>query len=58
MKTNQVTVGFDSAVNINEVAKILATYYGHIDVGQGIQENGLPFGCIHVANKKRKKNVG
>ena len=57
MKTNQVTVGFDNAVNINEVAKILAAYYGHIDVGQGILENGLPFGCIHVANKKRKKNV-
>lgn len=57
MKTNQITVGFDSAVHIEEVASLLQALYVHVDVGRGIQENGLPFGCIHVANKKRKKNV-
>ena len=57
MKTNQITVGFDSAVNISEVAELLKALYINVDVGKGISENGLPFGCIHVANKKRKKNV-
>ena len=57
MKTNQITVGFDSAVHIEEVANLLKALYVHVDVGRGIQENCLPFGCIHVANKKRKKNV-
>jgi hypothetical protein len=57
MRTNQVTLGFDSAVNIEEIARVLASHFGNADVGRGISENGLPFGCIHIANKKGKKNV-
>jgi hypothetical protein len=52
-----MTIGFDSAVNIEEVARVLASHFGNADVGRGISENGLPFGCIHIANKKSKKNV-
>jgi hypothetical protein len=51
-------VGFDAKVNIREIAKVLEAHFGHADVGQGIHENGLPFGFIHVANKKRKKTNG
>jgi hypothetical protein len=58
MMTNQVTVGFDVKVNIQEIAKVLEAHFGNTDVGQGVLENGLPFGFIHVANKKRKKTNG
>ena len=58
MKTRQITVGFDVEVNPQAIATLLASVYGDVVVGKGIQENGLPFGSIYVVNKKReKKNV-
>ena len=55
MTTRQITVGFDVEVSPQTVAKILAAHYGDVIVGQGVQETGMPYGFIYVANKKRKK---
>ena len=55
MKTRQITVGFDVEVNPQEIAIVLAQIYGNAVVGEGIPKNGLPFGSIYVANKKRKR---
>ncbi len=51
-------MGFDVEVNPQEIALLLAQIYGNAVVGEGIQANGLPFGSIYVANKKRKKKNG
>ena len=48
-------MGFDVEVSPQTVAKILAAHYGDVIVGQGVQENGMPYGFIYVAKKKRKK---
>ena len=58
MKTRQITVGFDVEVNPQEIAIVLAQIYGNVVMGEGIPKNGLPFGSIYVANKKRKKKNG
>ena len=55
MTTRQITVGFDVEVSPKTVAKIRAAHYGDVIVGQGVQENGMTYGFIYVANKKRKK---
>ena len=55
LKTRQITVGFDVEVSPKAIATLLASVYGDVVVGEGIQTNGLPFGSIYVANKKRKK---
>lgn len=55
MKTRQITVGFDVEVSAYEVARILASHFGDAVVGEGISENGLPNGCIYIANRKGKK---
>jgi hypothetical protein len=48
-------VGFDVEVSPKAIATLLASVYGDVVVGEGVQANGLPFGSIYVANKKRKK---
>ena len=48
-------MGFDVEVSPQAIATLLASVYGDVVVGKGIQENGLPFGSIYVVNKKRKK---
>ncbi len=58
LKTRQITIGFDVEVSPKEVAVLLAQVFGNITVGEGIPQNGLPFGSIYVANKKRKKKNG
>ncbi len=51
-------MGFDVEVNPQEIAIVLAQIYGNVVMGEGIPKNGLPFGSIYVANKKRKKKNG
>lgn len=59
MRTRQITVGFDVEVSAEAVARVLAAAFGHVDVGQGVSENGLPSGYLYVRNKKAgKTNVG
>jgi len=55
MKTRQITVGFDVEVSAELVARVLETVFGKTTVGQGISENGLPYGFLYVANSKRGK---
>jgi hypothetical protein len=53
MRTRQITVGFDVEVSAEQVARVLETVFGKATVGQGIPENGLPYGFIYVSNRKR-----
>lgn len=51
-------VGFDVEVSAYEVAQVLASHFGDALVGEGISENGLPNGCVYIANRKgTKKDV-
>lgn len=52
-------MGFDVEVSAEAVARVLAQAFGHVDVGQGVSENGLPSGYLYVRNKKAgKTHVG
>ena len=51
----QITVGFDNEIDVHEVAAVLKKFFGEALVGQGVQANGLPQGCLYISNPKRKK---
>jgi len=57
MSFRQITIGFDKAVHVETIVKILKTYFNDVEVGQGIVVNGLPEHSIYVHNKEGKTRV-
>lgn len=57
MQSRQITLGFDKAVHVETIIKILRTYFPDVEMGQGIQENGLAENSIYVHNAGRKNRV-
>lgn len=57
MSYRQITIGFDKAVNVEKIVKILKTYFNDVEVGQGITVNGLPEHSIYVHNNEGKTRV-
>lgn len=52
LKNYQIIVGFDVPIYPEEVARVLAVYFGRVVVGKGLPQNGLPPGYLHVLNTK------
>ena len=48
-------MGFDVEISAELVARVLEAHFGKTTVGQGIPENGLPYGFIYVSNRTGKK---
>jgi hypothetical protein len=57
MVSRQITIGFDKEVHVEIILRILETHFDHIEVGKGIQVNGLAENTIYVHNKERKNRV-
>lgn len=57
MDSRQITIGFDKAVHVAKIVKILATHFDHVEVGKGITVNGLAENTIYVHNNERKNRV-
>lgn len=57
MSYRQITIGFDKAVNVEKIVKILKTHFNDVEVGQGITVNGLPEHSIYVHNQEGKTRV-
>lgn len=57
MSYRQITIGFDKAVHVETIVKILSTHFDDVEVGQGITVNGLPEHSIYVHNQERKTRV-
>jgi hypothetical protein len=57
MRSRQFTVAFHKEVNVRELSRILATHYGveNVEVGAGMQANGLDLGWIVVHNERQKR---
>jgi len=57
LRTSQLVIGFEMPIAPSEIAKLLSVYYGKVDIGLGIQENGLATNCLYVHNTKRRKHA-
>ena len=57
MQSRQITIGFDRAVNVAKIVKILRTHFHDVEVGQGIPVNGLSENTVYVHNDERKTRV-
>jgi hypothetical protein len=57
MSYRQITIGFDKAVNVEKIVKILKAHFNDVEVGQGITVNGLPEHSIYVHNQEGKTRV-
>jgi hypothetical protein len=57
MRSRQFTVAFHKEVNVRELSKILAAYYGaeNVEVGAGMQTNGLDLGWVVVHNERQRR---
>lgn len=58
MNSRQITIGFDRAVNVAKILRILRTHFDDVEVGKGITVNGLSENTIYVHNDERKNSVG
>lgn len=55
MAFNQLMVGFDVAVNPRKIAAALAkALEAEVEVGEGIDVNGLPQGALYVHLRKKR----
>jgi hypothetical protein len=54
MRSRQFTVAFHKEINVRELSKILAAYYGaeNVEVGAGKHNNGLDLGWIVIHNER------
>lgn len=57
MAYRQITIGFDNAVHVAKIVKILQAHFNDVEVGQGVKVNGLPEHSIYVHNSERKTRV-
>jgi 23S rRNA A1618 N6-methylase RlmF len=53
MIKSQFTVAFHQPISVQELYRILATYYGihNVEVGEGVLVNGLPQDWIVIDNE-------
>jgi len=51
MQSRQITIGFDKAVNVEKIVRILLAHFVSVEVGKGIEINGIPPDKIYVHNK-------
>lgn len=58
MASRQIILGFDRAVNVAKIVRILSAHFDHVEVGEGITVNGLSENTIYVHNDERKTRVG
>lgn len=58
MHSRQIAIGFDRAVNVAAIVRILRAHFDDVEVGKGITVNGLSENTIYVHNKERKNRVG
>jgi hypothetical protein len=58
MAFRQVTLGFDKAIDVAKIVKILAAHFDDVEMGQGVTVNGLPENTIYIHNKGGKTRVG
>jgi len=57
MVSRQLTIGFDKEVHVEIIVRILKAHFDDVEVGEGIQVNGLAENTIYVHNKERKTRV-
>lgn len=57
MAFRQIAIGFDKAVHVETIVKILRAHFDDVEVGQGITVNGLPEHSIYVHNQEGKTRV-
>jgi hypothetical protein len=57
MQSRQITIGFDRAVNVAKIVRILRTHFDDVEVGEGIAINGLSENTVYVHNNERKTRV-
>lgn len=57
MVSRQLTIGFDKEVHVEIIVRILKAHFNDVEVGKGIQVNGLAENTIYVHNKERKTRV-
>ena len=57
MQSRQITIGFDRAVNVAKIVRILRAHFDDVEVGEGITVNGLSENTIYVHNNERKTRV-
>jgi hypothetical protein len=53
MRTGQIVIGFEMPVFPADLAAILEKYYGPVEVGKGLFENGLQTNCLYIRNQKK-----
>lgn len=53
MRTGQIVIGFEMPVFPADLAAILEKYYGPVEIGKGLLENGLHTNCLYIRNQKK-----
>jgi hypothetical protein len=54
MRTGQIVIGFEMPVFPADLAAILEKYYGPVEVGKGLFENGLQTNCFVYPQSEKK----
>jgi len=57
MQSRQIIIGFDKAVHVEKILKILSAHFDDVEMGEGIAVNGLSENTIYVHNQERKNRV-